>query len=97
MSTTLENEPKRYPAVERLALLTGANPVPASKKRFGYEPDKFRAAELHPQPSDVVRPPRVAECPVQIEARVNRTGLDADATSSSWKHGHCACTPAAAS
>ncbi|WP_372349200.1 flavin reductase family protein [Streptomyces sp. KL116D] len=62
--------PGQWEAVERLAPLTGRNPVPATKPRgCRYEPDKFGAAGLTPQPSVAVRPPRVAECPLQLEAR----------------------------
>lgn len=59
-------------AVDRLALLTGAPVVPPRKVRQGYryEPDKFSAARLTEQPSDLVGAPRVAECPVQLECRV---------------------------
>jgi flavin reductase (DIM6/NTAB) family NADH-FMN oxidoreductase RutF len=58
--------------VNRLALTTGRNPVPAGKAEAGYryEPDKFRRAGLTAVPADTVRPPRVAECPVNLEARV---------------------------
>ncbi|OWA17281.1 flavin reductase family protein [Streptomyces sp. CS057] len=65
--------PAQWPAVERLAPLTGRTPVPAGKRgSFRFEPDKFAAAGLRPQPSALVRPPRVAECPMQLEARVAR-------------------------
>lgn len=59
-------------AVDRLALLTGRNPVPESRAQQGYryEPDKFGTARLTEEPSDVIRPPRVAECSVQLEAIV---------------------------
>jgi flavin reductase (DIM6/NTAB) family NADH-FMN oxidoreductase RutF len=62
--------PELAPAVERLALTTGCNPVPDYKKVMGYryEPDKFAFAHLTPVASDLVEPPRVAECPVQLEA-----------------------------
>ncbi|MBZ6078302.1 flavin reductase family protein [Microvirga puerhi] len=58
--------------VERLARTTGRNPVPEYKTAAGYhhEPRKFEAAGLTPLPSDLVRPPRIAECPLQLEARV---------------------------
>ncbi|MFP3990599.1 flavin reductase family protein [Streptomyces sp. E11-3] len=60
-----------WPAVERLAPLTGAHPVPAAKRAvYRHEPDKFGAAGLRPQESEKVRPPRVAECPLQLEATV---------------------------
>ncbi len=60
-------------AVDRLALLTGRNPVPDYKVAMGYryEPDKFAAAGLTPAPSHLVRPARVAECPVQMEATLH--------------------------
>jgi flavin reductase (DIM6/NTAB) family NADH-FMN oxidoreductase RutF len=56
--------------VNRLALTTGTTPVPAGKAARGYMyvRDKFECAELTPQASVTVRPPRVKECPVQLEA-----------------------------
>ncbi|MGW6711774.1 flavin reductase family protein [Streptomyces globisporus] len=69
--------PTQWPAVERLAPLTGRTPVPVGKRgSFRFEPDKFAAAGLRPQPSELVRPPRVAECPMQLEARVARAQPD---------------------
>ena len=68
-------------AVNRLARLTGSNPVPDGKLRKGYrhEADKFGAAGLSTAPSDTVSAPRAAECPVQLEARVDAVhGLAAD-------------------
>jgi len=60
-----------WQAVERLAPLTGKDPVPASKAaQFRYEQEKFAAAGLTPLASECVAPPRVAECPLQFEARV---------------------------
>ena len=41
-----------------------------------FEPDKFGAADLHEEPSHVVRPPRVAECPIQLEARAEQVRPD---------------------
>ncbi|MEW9548297.1 flavin reductase family protein [Nonomuraea sp. NPDC050783] len=65
--------PDQWAAVERLAPLTGRHPVPAGKPHgCRFEPDKFGAAGLRAQPSDTVRPPRVAECPIQLEARAER-------------------------
>jgi len=59
-------------AVDRLAPFTGADPVPEYKAAKGYrfEPDKFGAAGLTPQASELVAPPRVAECPIQLECVV---------------------------
>lgn len=73
--------PAQWRAVERLAPLTGRTPVPERKRgTFRYEPDKFDAAGLLPEPSDLVRPPRVAECPIQLEARAARVRTDATGT-----------------
>lgn len=62
-------------AVDRIALTTGRPAVPEHKAEQGYryEPDKFSAAQLTEQASDLVRAPRVAECPVQLECRVVST------------------------
>lgn len=59
-------------AVDRLALTTGSDPVPERKQERGYRyvPDKFRRAGLTATPSETVAPPRVAECPVSMEAVV---------------------------
>jgi len=61
------------PAVNRLALTTGSNPVPSDKIEMGVQfvPDKFGHAGLTPDGSDLVGPPRIRECPVQLEARVH--------------------------
>jgi flavin reductase (DIM6/NTAB) family NADH-FMN oxidoreductase RutF len=58
--------------VDRLALTTGRPDVPRWKAEAGYvyEPDKFRAAGLSATPSATVRPQRVAEAPVHLEAEV---------------------------
>jgi flavin reductase (DIM6/NTAB) family NADH-FMN oxidoreductase RutF len=70
--------PELWPAVERIARLTGRNPVPDHKgDRFQYEPAKFEAAGLTPVPSELVGPPRVAECPLQFEAVAADIRLDA--------------------
>ena len=60
--------------VDRLALTTGRNPVPDYKANMGYrhEADKFGLAGLTPLPSDLVAPPRILECPVHLEARIER-------------------------
>ncbi|MFJ6650526.1 flavin reductase family protein [Streptomyces sp. NPDC091290] len=62
-------------AVDRIALTTGKSAVPDHKAAQGYryEPDKFSAAQLTEQASEMVRAPRVAECPVQLECRVVAT------------------------
>ena len=57
-------------AVNRLAKLTGSEPVPPHKQAMGYrtERDKFGAAGLTACDADLVKAPRVMECPVQLEA-----------------------------
>jgi flavin reductase (DIM6/NTAB) family NADH-FMN oxidoreductase RutF len=60
--------------VDRLALTTARNPVPEYKARIGvrYIANKFEHAGVTALMSDLVKPPRVAECPVQLEATVTR-------------------------
>src|SRR5258705_2023061 len=57
-------------AVDRLARLTGSDPVPPHKVAMGYrhERDKFGVAGLTHVHSLDVGAPRVRECPVQLEA-----------------------------
>ncbi|HUZ05646.1 MAG TPA: flavin reductase family protein, partial [Acidobacteriaceae bacterium] len=63
--------PEMWQNVEKLAPLTGRNPVPEIKaKQFRFEADKFKAAGLTPLASDLVQPARAQECPIQMEARV---------------------------
>jgi flavin reductase (DIM6/NTAB) family NADH-FMN oxidoreductase RutF len=59
-------------AVDRLALTTGADPVPAVKvaRGYRYEKRKFEIGELTPVRSQTVGAPRVKECPVQLESVV---------------------------
>jgi flavin reductase (DIM6/NTAB) family NADH-FMN oxidoreductase RutF len=65
--------PELWKSVEKLAPLTGKNPVPEIKaKQFRFEGDKFGASGLTPLASEKVRPARVLECPVQMEARVHK-------------------------
>ena len=59
-------------AVNRLARLTGSNPVPEHKVRMGYrhEREKFGVSGLTPVSSETVAAPRVRVCAVQLEAKV---------------------------
>ena len=59
-------------AVDRLALTTGSDPAPDYKVAMGFRHvrDKFEEAGLTPIASDLVRPARVLECPIQLEAKV---------------------------
>jgi flavin reductase (DIM6/NTAB) family NADH-FMN oxidoreductase RutF len=68
--------------VDRLARLTGTDPVPADKAARGYryEPMKFETAGLTPVPSETVSPPRALES----RCRWRR----------SWPNGTCSATTA---
>src|SRR3954463_14360411 len=59
--------------VARLPPLTGSPELSPHKRETGYryEPRKFEAAGLTPEPSDLVAPHRVAECPIQLEGPVS--------------------------
>jgi flavin reductase (DIM6/NTAB) family NADH-FMN oxidoreductase RutF len=59
-------------AVDRLAMTTGSPVVPPYKADMGYryEPDKFGIAGLAELPSQIVSPPRIAQCPIQLECEV---------------------------
>jgi flavin reductase (DIM6/NTAB) family NADH-FMN oxidoreductase RutF len=62
-------------AVDRIARTTARDPVPTRKAAAGYthEPDTFGRAGLTPVPAEVVAPPRAAEGPVHLEARLVHT------------------------
>lgn len=63
--------PSMWKMVEKLAPLTGKDPVPELKaKQFRTEKDKFAASGFSQRDSEVVQPSRAAECPIQMEARV---------------------------
>jgi flavin reductase (DIM6/NTAB) family NADH-FMN oxidoreductase RutF len=65
--------PGMWREVEKLAPLTGKNPVPQIKaEQFRFEKDKFEIAGLTPIRSELVRAARAAQCPVHLEARVNK-------------------------
>ena len=56
--------PDLWQQVEKLAPLTGKNPVPEIKARqFRFEPNKFDASGLSPMASEVVKPERAKGVP----------------------------------
>jgi flavin reductase (DIM6/NTAB) family NADH-FMN oxidoreductase RutF len=59
-------------AVDRIALTTGSDPVPANMAALGFHhvKDKFGHAGLTPVASALVSPPRVGECQLCLEASV---------------------------
>lgn len=61
-------------AVDRLAFTTGTPELPIHKRLLGYQSvaDKFAQGGLTPQASSLMRPQRIAECKVQLEAVVER-------------------------
>ncbi|WJX08310.1 flavin reductase family protein [Bacillus cereus] len=64
--------PSLWENVEQLAPYTGKNPVPDYKKKngFTYEKEKYDISRLTPTKSKSVKPTRIMECPIQIEAKV---------------------------
>ena len=79
-------DPTLHDAVERIARTTGRDPVPDYKQTMGYrhEADKFALAGFTRRPSRCIAPPRIGECPLQLEtrllhARSATAGLGADA------------------
>ena len=66
---------KEVANVDRLALLTGSDPVPPHKAARGYtfHRDKFAISGFTAVPSHLVSPPRVRECPIQLEAELTES------------------------
>jgi flavin reductase (DIM6/NTAB) family NADH-FMN oxidoreductase RutF len=62
-------------AVDRIALTTGRREIAPYRRDRGYRhvADKFALGGLTRQRSDLVAPPRVRECPIQLECRVTAT------------------------
>ncbi len=58
--------------VERIAPTTGREDVPEDKRTKGYrfEADKFALGGFSSIQSEIVKPPRIAQCPLQLEANV---------------------------
>jgi flavin reductase (DIM6/NTAB) family NADH-FMN oxidoreductase RutF len=58
-----------FKRVEKIANLTGANPIPDYKiGRYEYDADKFTTGGLSALKAELVKPPRIAECQLQFEA-----------------------------
>jgi flavin reductase (DIM6/NTAB) family NADH-FMN oxidoreductase RutF len=59
-------------SVDRIALTTGRTEIKPYRRDQGYVhvKDKFAHGGFTRQPSELVEPPRVAECPIQLECRV---------------------------
>lgn len=65
-------DPSLWKNVEQLAPYTGIDPVPEYKKKYGFsfEKDKFGVSHLTAEESISVKPTRISECPIQLEAKV---------------------------
>jgi len=65
-------DPPLHAAIERIARTTGRTPVPDYKQAMGYrhEADKFALGGFTRIASHAVAPPRIAECPLQLETRL---------------------------
>lgn len=60
-----------WPQVEAIAPFTGKHPPSADKQAlYRHTDDKFALGAFTAQPSLAVKPARIAECPLQAEARV---------------------------
>jgi flavin reductase (DIM6/NTAB) family NADH-FMN oxidoreductase RutF len=58
-----------FERVEKIANLTGMYPIPDYKQgRYQYESDKFASGGFTRLKSELVQPPRIAECQLQFEA-----------------------------
>ena len=67
-----------FSQVERIANLTGMFPIPDYKQgRYKYDADKFASGGFTRLESELVQPPRIAECQLQMEA-VLKNVLDID-------------------
>lgn len=65
--------PEHWRSVEAIGDVTGKEIVPESKSaRYRHHADKFALAGLSAEPSEIVAPPRVAQCALQFEATVKR-------------------------
>ena len=65
-------DPDMVAALDRIALLTGSEEMSDAKRARGYryEPDKFAAAGLTREPSDLVEVDAVQESPINLEGRI---------------------------
>ncbi len=55
--------------IEKIARLTGMNPVPEEKQAlYKFEKDKFSAGGFKKMHSQMVQPPSIKDCPLQLEA-----------------------------
>lgn len=54
--------------IEKIARLTGLNPVPLAKQaQYSHHSDKFAAGNFEPMAAQMVAPLAIANCPIQLE------------------------------
>jgi flavin reductase (DIM6/NTAB) family NADH-FMN oxidoreductase RutF len=65
-------DPSLHGAIEKIARTTGRSPVPAYKQAIGYRhsADKFALAGFTRVAAREVAPPRIGQCPIQLETRL---------------------------
>jgi len=57
-----------YENIEMISNLTGLNPVPEGKReKYRYEHNKFAAGNFKRMSAQMVTPPAIANCPIQLE------------------------------
>jgi flavin reductase (DIM6/NTAB) family NADH-FMN oxidoreductase RutF len=57
-------------SIGKIADTTGRNPPSSVGREYRFEPDKFTLGGFTKLESDLVKPPRIAECKLQLEAKV---------------------------
>jgi flavin reductase (DIM6/NTAB) family NADH-FMN oxidoreductase RutF len=62
--------PEALPGIGQIADTTGRNPPSSVGREYRFEADKFALGGFTRLESDCVTPPRIAECGLQLEARV---------------------------
>ena len=62
--------PEALERIGKIADTTGRNPPSSVGRDYTFEADKFALGNFTKLESDLVQPPRIAECPLQLEAKV---------------------------
>ena len=62
--------PEALEGIGKIADTTGRNPPSSVGRDYTFEADKFALGNFTKLESDLVQPPRIAECPLQLEAKV---------------------------
>jgi flavin reductase (DIM6/NTAB) family NADH-FMN oxidoreductase RutF len=62
--------PENLEGIGKIADTTGRNPPSSVGREYRFEADKFTLGGFTKLESDLVKPPRIAECKLQLEAQV---------------------------